>query len=175
MMTNGAKFTNWLLGGVVEEHGITACNQYPSTGVFFTNIVATDTFWTVSPSWTNEVNSEHAGPSCGFNVTSGPTSVSLYHNPPPPPSPLSVTINGPSRVRPNYACMWTAVPSGGARPISYTWNPSGTQEDSTVVESFSSSGILRVYATDSLGQFAQASLNITVAQNAPVCPSRPVP
>ncbi len=174
LQKNDTKYYRTLIGGAVEEYEITACEQYPDTGVFFTNIAATDTFWTVSPNWTNVVNPDHYGPSCDFSVSSGLTSVNLYHNL-VPRTPLSVTMSGPSRVKPNDLCTWTAIPSGGVRPISYSWVPRGSQLDSTVTESFSSSDTLTVYAWDSANQSAQASKSITVAQNAPSCPRRPRP
>jgi hypothetical protein len=91
------------------------------------------------------------------------------------PPALSVTMTGPSRVKPNVQCGWWANPSGGVPPYSYTWIPSGTQGDpNEVIESFSSSGTLTAWAYDAVGQQASTSKSITVSSSAPLCPYAPV-
>ena len=106
---------NWVGGGVLETYGLTTCSQYPDTGVFYSGIQAYDgSGHQLTPSWTNYVNPNHVGPSCGFNVASTTSTVSLFYNQPPPPPPLSVSIY---QQPPTY----TAEPSGGYSPYSYYW------------------------------------------------------
>lgn len=89
----------------------------------------------------------------------------------PPPPPLSVSISGPSRVKPNQACGWWANPTGGVPPYSYSWVPSGTMDGNEVIESFSASGTLTAWVSDAAGQQASKAQAITVSQSAPNCPN----
>ena len=82
--------------------------------------------------------------------------------------PPSVTISGPSTVRPNYNCTWWAIVTGGVPPYAYSWIPGGAQT-SEVTMSFSSSETLRVSVWDSPGNMGSASKNITVSPSAPIC------
>jgi hypothetical protein len=86
-------------------------------------------------------------------------------------TPFSVTMSGPSRVKPNQQCGWFANTTGGVPPYSYTWIPSGHQDGNEVMESFSGSGqvTLTVWAYDARGWQATTSRTITVTSSAPTC------
>jgi hypothetical protein len=160
------------VGGAVEVFNISKCSQYPFSGVFYHGVYASAGGQRFTPTWTDTV-SDKLKNYCSFNVTSHLDTVSLYHNY-PPPAPLSVTIHGPSRIRPNTPCYYYAVPSGGARPITYEWNPMYQEQDSSVIIVLSWDAILRVTARDSLDQVAQASMLIDTSSSAKACPSAPV-
>ena len=94
-----------------------------------------------------------------------------------PIPPLTVSINGPSQVKPNQTtCTWSAQASGGYLPYTtYAWtknfNPVGTnsaalQLSSTGTTSFT----LRVTVTDGTGAQATGSKSVTVSSSAPTCP-----
>ncbi|MCC6930813.1 MAG: S8 family serine peptidase [Gemmatimonadaceae bacterium] len=83
------------------------------------------------------------------------------------PAP-SVSIAGPSSVRPNVLCTWTVSVSGGVPAYSYLWSPGGATT-SFVERSFTSSGTLSVTVTDQAAHYGQASKNVTVSANAPLC------
>lgn len=112
-------------------------------------------------------------PWCSFGVYSHLDTVNLYHNY-PPPARLTVSIIGPSTVRPNVPCVFTAVHTGGTPPLTYGWRPSGTQEDSSVIEQFASDSYLYLTVVDSLNQWAYNSMLVRVTPSAPVCPYAPV-
>ena len=48
-----------------------------------------------------------------------------YPSPPGPPTPLSVTIVGPSEVPEQTTAWWSASTTGGAGPLSYEWRWNG--------------------------------------------------
>jgi len=162
----------WATGGAVEVYGLTACNQFPKNGVFYSGIALYDQNGLVTPNWHDTVQAG-LSPSCNFRVATTATTDSLFHF---PVTPLSVTMSGPSRVKPNVNCGWWANPSGGLPPYSYTWIPNGSQggDPNEVIESFSSSGTLTVWAYDAANQQASTSKYITVSSSAPNCPYGPV-
>lgn len=87
--------------------------------------------------------------------------------------PLSVTISGPRRVKPNQNCGWWANPAGGTPPYSYSWSPPGSSggDPNEVIESFSGSGTVYLTASvyDALNHAAMAKDTITVTSSAPNC------
>jgi len=84
-------------------------------------------------------------------------------------SPLSVTLSGPTTVRPGVQCLWTANPvGGGGTPYTYAWLPGGGSTQS-ITMSFSSSGTLTVYVGDGSGTQVYAQRAITVSPTAPPC------
>lgn len=87
--------------------------------------------------------------------------------------PLSVTMTGPTRVKPNQQCGWWANPTGGVPPYSYTWIPPGNYsgDPNEVIESFSGTGTvtLTVWAYDAVGEQATVSQRITLSSSAPNC------
>lgn len=110
---NDTQSYTFATGGALEVYGLTACNQYPTTGIFYTGITLYDNSGQLSPSWTN-YTAGGLNPSCNFSLASTPTTVSLYFNPPPPPPPLSNYIYA-------QAPYYYAEPSGGYPPYSYLW------------------------------------------------------
>lgn len=87
------------------------------------------------------------------------------------PPPLSVSISGRSTVKPNVSCEWTAVPSGGTTPYTYSWTKNGSYagSGSSLTTSFSSSGTLGVQVTDGAASQASGSKSITVTSNTTTC------
>ena len=160
------------IGGAVEVDTVTQCSQYPFSGVVYHGVYVTAGGQRTTPTWDDTVTAG-ISPNCSFGVYSNLDTIKLYHNY-PPPAPLSVTIHGPTRVRPYTPCYYYAVPSGGARPITYGWNPVYQEQDSSVVIIISWDAILRVQARDSLDQIAQASMLIDTSSSAKACPSKPM-
>ncbi len=60
----------WANGGVLEQYGVTSCDQYPPDGaITFSSVVAQDSnFSTVTPAWSNDVYS-NISPQCNFSVS----------------------------------------------------------------------------------------------------------
>ena len=101
----------WVTGGTVEVHHLDACNQFPAGGVFFSSITLFDTVGQVTPSWTDTI--APTSPSCGYAVSTTPSSDSLYHSVQPPPALDNwIYVQAPT---------YTAEPSGGYPPYSYLW------------------------------------------------------
>lgn len=98
--------------GVVETYGLSSCDEYPNSGVFFHLTQVEDWYGVVSPTWRDTVQAG-ADPNCSFAVTSTADSVYLFENPVPPP-PLEDAIYAQP---PTY----TAEPSGGYPPYTYYW------------------------------------------------------
>src|SRR5215213_5538026 len=80
---------------------------------------------------------------------------------------LTVTANGidgPNRVQRYDDCFWFANVSGGTAPYTYTWRNSGivgtASGDTFEGQMVSSSGIMRVKVTDSLGAVDSTSLSV---------------
>jgi hypothetical protein len=98
----------------------------------------------------------------------------MYPNGAPPPPPLSVTLNGPSPVRPGAECTWLAGVTGGVQPYSYVWKKNGAvmagQTTGMVVTSFSSNGTLQVTVSDNVGTVVSKQKTVNVSGTAPICP-----
>jgi subtilisin family serine protease len=112
------------------------------------------------------VNSDYWGDPTKY----GKGKLNIYHVLLPVAPPLAVTITGPTRVKPNYPCTWTAHATGGVAPYSYYWIPGGTQEDSSVTEAFSIGGYLTVNVYDAVNTPARNRVWINVSSSAPYCP-----
>lgn len=86
---------------------------------------------------------------------------------------LATGIDGPSGVRPTDACSWMAVPSGGVPPYTYTWTIDGVldQESSNFfTRQFETGGhSIVVGVRDSVGQYAESILGVTVHRTEPMC------
>jgi len=82
----------------------------------------------------------------------------------------SVTISGPTTVRPGATCLWWANVSGGTPPYnSYAWSPPG---DNTSDLTYTNSGqdfTVSVSVTDATGHSGYASRSVTVSSSAPIC------
>ncbi len=85
----------------------------------------------------------------------------------------SVAISGPTSVSTNQVCRWTATPTGGTGPYTYSWM-SGSVVDNTsgpstygvsVLDNFS----LTVSVTSADGSQVSASLAITVEDGGATC------
>jgi hypothetical protein len=108
----------WGFGGVVETYGLDVCSNYPSAGVFFSQIALTNqNGQQTSPAWNNWVNPSFTGASCQFSVTSTTTTANLYHN----PLPFTATISGKQYVTLHESEPYTETPLGGTAPFTYQW------------------------------------------------------
>jgi pimeloyl-ACP methyl ester carboxylesterase len=88
---------------------------------------------------------------------------------PPPPLP-SVSISGPTEIRPGAVCTWYASVGDGTPPYSYGWTNDGmpvgndySYTGSKGAGSTGSSFLVRVLVTDAVG--AQGAREITVSEN----------
>jgi subtilisin family serine protease len=90
----------------------------------------------------------------------------------PPPT---VTIAGPSSVRPNATCVWTANVSGGLPPYSYSWTVNssavGGNSPELIYQNGGSSFTINVLVTDAATGTANKSKSVTVSASAPICQS----
>jgi len=89
------------------------------------------------------------------------------------PSP-TVTVSGPSSVRPGWTCLWTASPIGGVAPYTYAWwvNNAPVSESSNQL-TFTNAGsnfTVKVQAVDWVGGASNvATKSVTVSPSAPAC------
>lgn len=96
---------------------------------------------------------------------SGTTSISV-------PAPMTVTIGGPSRIKPNTTCYWWANVSGGTAPYTYSWS-GGTMvsvSDADYWAKSAASFSLGVTVTDSNSHSVFVSKSVTVSSTAAACP-----
>lgn len=85
---------------------------------------------------------------------------------------FTVTIDGPSPVRANNSCLWTASVQGGGAGITYAWKKNGSTIGTNSPElttSFSSAGTLFVQVTDGYGNVASATKSVGVSSSASTC------
>lgn len=163
----------WAVGGAVEVYDITNCDQYPQAGVVYSDISLKDASGQpVTPTWVDSINPNNQSPSCDFNVTTTATTVHLdYGNAAP-----TVTINGPTTVRPNSTCYYSSTVSGGTSPYSYEWyQDNGVIGTDSGVDA-SATGyvygyILTLTVTDSNGLVGSARQDVTITASAPICRS----
>lgn len=95
----------------------------------------------------------------------------LYVPPPPPPA-LTVSISGPSTVRPDDVCTWVGGVSGGTPPYTLEWLVNGSlaqQGGEYFAWSSSSSFSITVNAWDSGSLAGGNSVSINVDPNAGQC------
>jgi trimeric autotransporter adhesin len=91
------------------------------------------------------------------------------------PSPLSVTMSGPSTVKPNVQCYWWADATGGT-PAYHSWSWTGGLSGSAwnweyyATSPSSGSFTVTVSVRDQTGAIATASKLVTVSSLAKVCP-----
>ncbi len=96
--------------------------------------------------------------------------------PPPPPPPLSVSITGPSKVKPSATCLWTATPTGGAAPYTYAWYvnsvpvSNGSPYPQELIYQNGGTGFtISVHVTDSQGSSGDQAKSVTVSATAQNC------
>lgn len=86
--------------------------------------------------------------------------------------PLTVSISGPSNVKPDTRCEWLASVSGGTAPYTADWS-GGTSiyEDESMYLAWTSSSnySVTVQITDAAGRTASDSHSVNVSSNAPAC------
>lgn len=94
----------------------------------------------------------------------------------PPPSSLSVSISGPTRIQPGATCTWDAPTSGGSPPYSYQWTNDGqlagssySYTGSKAWGSSSSWFSLKVSVTDAAGTIRDAEITVYVDSSAGIC------
>jgi hypothetical protein len=99
---------------------------------------------------------------------SGSTSVSVVN----PPPTLTVSISGPSSIRPNTTCEWLGTESGGTPGYTYDWSGGTTiyEDGSNYYLARSSEAFyVSVTVTDATGHTASASKYVTVSSKASAC------
>ena len=158
------------IGGAVEVYGLSACSQYPSTGVFYSALSLSDhNGQGVTPSWSTTV-AANPSPECSFSVSATTYTVDLYHNPPPPPTDWA-TIVGPDEMKPEDTCYWYVSTNVGDASIEWTVNeevePIGT--DYELWYSASTSFTLKVLVWNEYGQHANDERSISVSQGNEEC------
>lgn len=86
---------------------------------------------------------------------------------------ISVSISGPSIVRPNATCTFSARPSPVTGTYTYTWSQSagtGYQHDDNLYDASNSFGYyVTVTITDAFGATATATKNVSVSTGAAPC------
>lgn len=92
----------------------------------------------------------------------------------PPPGPVSVTIVGPSAVRPTVGCYWIANATGGTGAYTYAWTVNGDSVGTgsgTLQYSNPGGSYFTVAVSVSSGSAtpATASSTVTVTIDAPTC------
>jgi hypothetical protein len=104
--------------------------------------------------------------------THEPTSAARAKGPHATLAPGSVTISGPTRVKPNQTCTWTASVSGGTAPFEYDWlGVTGSTNTQATTSSWSTIGnkVISVDVSDADQTSQNAGLGINVSNTAPDC------
>ncbi len=92
------------------------------------------------------------------------------------PSVPSISIDGPTDVKPSASCVWFASVSGGAAPLTYEWGVGsmlvGNQQELTYANSVSHGGSFLLRLTVTGADFAQSTTSVTVSvsSGAMICP-----
>ncbi len=93
--------------------------------------------------------------------------------PPPPPPPLTVSITGPTLVRPSVTCGYFANVSGGVGGYSYAWTVNGQTVGSNSSEllytNTGSNFTVGLVVTDQASASGGATKFVTVSVSAPHC------
>lgn len=85
---------------------------------------------------------------------------------------ISVTIAGPGTVRPNAICGWTATPSTGTAPFTYTWTVSGAVVGTAADVHYQNTGAafsLLATVRDAHGVLGTRTKAVAVSSSAPMC------
>ncbi|MEM3454484.1 MAG: PKD domain-containing protein [Thermoproteota archaeon] len=96
-------------------------------------------------------------------------STSIRVDPGNPSTPLTVSISGPTLVGRNTWNTYSASPSGGTPPYTYSWSASGgtisapTSSSTDIKWSSTGTKTVSVTVTDSTGRTASASMDVTVS------------
>lgn len=134
-----------------------------------------------NPTWTpsaivQQVTSTASHPSSkdtyiGYGIPNA--AKALGYLPPPPPPPLSVTIGGPTLVKPQVACTFWTNTAGGTPPYQYQWTVNGGDVVGTSdVFTYTNIGVgftLAVHVTDAASGSASASLVVNISSGANDC------
>lgn len=89
-----------------------------------------------------------------------------------PPTPPTVAISGPNKVRSGSTCTWTAVVSGGTPPYSYYWSSGGGYSPGSSSFTFTNMGSpfsISLTVWDAVGTSSGASLPVAISATAPLC------
>lgn len=136
--------------------------------------------WAQNPTWTNQQVVDRLFATAQDLGTTGRDDLfgrglvdaanALGVPPPPPPPPPSVTISGPTTVRPGATCTWFANASGGTPPYSrYSWTPLGDNSPELMYTNSGESFTVSVWVTDAAGASGFDSHPVTVSSGAPAC------
>ena len=88
------------------------------------------------------------------------------------PPPINVSITGPSTVRPGSTCLWTASPTTGTGPYTYSWSANGLQVGNAsdlMYQNGGSAFVLNVIVTDAFGVSGTKSKSIAINSSTPMC------
>lgn len=88
------------------------------------------------------------------------------------PPPLSISLSGPSSVRSGATCLWTATPTTGVAPYTYSWNlgPNGSSVPGELIYQNSGSAFtVTVTVYDAVGATGNQSKSVSISPSAPVC------
>ena len=95
----------------------------------------------------------------------------------PPPPTLTVSISGPTLIRPGATCLWQASVADGTPPYSYQWTIDGADGGTGASASghkdpgnFNSSFTVSVAVTDAGGLHGTRDITVTESSSAPICP-----
>ncbi len=89
--------------------------------------------------------------------------------PTPPPPPLSVSISGPTNVKPGAYCTWYANVSGGQAPYQYQWSGKLSGTNYEISGSLSQSGWLYLDVESNDDQNSGDEVYITVSSSGSGC------
>jgi subtilisin family serine protease len=135
--------------------------------------------WSRNPTWTSAQVKQHLKSTAVSYQPSeyfGAGRVDAANALQPPPPTLSVSIYGPTEIRPGSTCTWEASVGGGSGPFSYQWTNdghsvgtassyTGAKLDGSIISSFR----LKVFVTDPSGSSGEHEITVYEESSAPEC------
>lgn len=88
------------------------------------------------------------------------------------PSPPSVSIDGPTLVKPFVTCVWSPSINGGVSPFTYDWHGYSTQEYLSYANTSNHGERINLWLTVTGADLASSTVHLAVDvdNNAPTCP-----